>query len=461
MRDSSKGVGLLVNIYKDFGTEVGLNDLAIVDYALENFFPANALASGIGFDHFARMMARPEIGDHMRVGSDPIFRPRGSFYSVADTDKAAVIVNNGPTGLYGNVSWGGALLENTLSDNQGEYDSEYTMNAGSYYGKMWTTMLLTESEDNFISDQVTDFNDARYRAISIADVFPEGYRRWLANNLTGDDTIKGVAIAAKANGAPDVNADLSPKAGLGTTSWWPINGPEICFPSTNNILCSQYGQDSKPFNPSAVPNIARIDPLVGWEEQKFLIAWTYVYLPENQKRYWLDRLELKELGKDADPNWDSRIELHLPNGSTYVARTFGTETIFGKTVQKGISARVVEYANELMSQAFQGKWYNKFGVVVDQANPPKDSWWIADIDSQDDQPIVMFDPDAIPLNANGGGLPNGKPGCSSAAGDNLDCTCSSNHNCTKLDKYKSVLWLLARMDNWIHVGAKGLYPEAL
>ena len=36
-----------------------------------------------------------------------------------------------------------------------------------------------------------------------------------------------------------------------------------------------------------------------------------------------------------------------------MARTFGTEVIFGKTVQKGIAARVLERANFLTEQTFE------------------------------------------------------------------------------------------------------------
>src|SRR6185436_3998748 len=148
-------------------------------------------------------------------------------------------------------------------------------------------------------------------------------------------------------------------------------------------------------------------------------------------------------------------------GSTYVARRYGTETIFGKTVEKGVAARVLQYVNELISKSYVGKWHNQYGELVDQANPATGDWFVADLDSQDGLPVVQFDPEAIPLNGSGAGLPNGKPGCSKTPGDNLDCTCDSNHNCVKLEKYKSVPWLLARMDSWIHVGAKGLYPESL
>ncbi len=60
------------------------------------------------------------------------------------------------------------------------------------------------------------------------------------------------------------------------------------------------------------------------------------------------------MGLGADPDWDNRLELHIPDGSTYAARNFGTEVIFGKEVHKGIAARVLQYANELMVKAYGG-----------------------------------------------------------------------------------------------------------
>lgn len=450
MRDGAKGLGLLVNIFKDLGIESGLKQQDIVDYALANFYAPNTLASGIAFDHFTRMMARPEAGEHILFNGDTILRPRSGFFSGSAGDaKTSLIVPNGATGYYGNVAFGGALLENSLSENNGEYDSEYTINAGSYYGKMYTTMLMTESEDNFISDSITDFYDSRYRSVSLADVFTEGYRRWLANSLTNDDQIRGVRVAAKATGAPDVDPELFPKSALGTTSWWPKAGPEVCFPNQNSIFCSAYGTpNSQPFSPQAPANTAIIDPLIGWEQQKFLIAWTYIYLPENQKRFWLDRMEIKELGKDVDPGWTSRIELHIPDGSTYIARTYGTETIFGKTVQKGVAARVLEYANELLSQAYDGSWVTGPDGVT--------QWFVAATNPTTGQPIVQFDPNMVGLNSQGQGVPP-PAGCSSPA-DNMDCTCDYNRACSQLEKYKSVPWFMSRMGSWIEVKAKALYP---
>lgn len=427
LRDSAKGLGLLVNIYKEIGLEVDAPESELINAAL-TAYPYNALASGIGFDHFARMMARPEPGPHVRLPGDNVLRPSGLFYSNAAGDAdVEVLVPNGATGYYGQVSWGGELLENTLAENQGEYDAEYTMNVGSYYSKMYTSMLMTESEDNFISDSITDFHDARYRSVALADVFTEGYRRWLANNLTGDDFIKGIRVVANSDGTPQVDEKGYPAFPLSTTSWWLANGPQACFPNNNNIVCSQYGKSSTSFDPQVFPNVAVVDPLVGWEQQKFLIAWTYVYLPENQKRYWLDRLEMIETAHTNNPEWATRIEAHIPNGSNYIARRFGTETIFGKTVEKGIAARVLQYVNELVSASYQGVWHDENGPIADQANPGTSAWYIANLDSN--------------------GLPIVKNG--------------SDKEQAVLTRYMSVPWFMSRMHGWIKVGAKGLYPEAL
>ena len=65
----------------------------------------------------------------------------------------------------------------------GEFDRDYQQNAGSYYDKVYAPYLMTESVDNFVSDSYTDFIDPRYRAVSMADLFPDGYRRRSAKAL--------------------------------------------------------------------------------------------------------------------------------------------------------------------------------------------------------------------------------------------------------------------------------------
>lgn len=472
LRDAAKGLGLLKNIYELVSESEGYNFDDFWPAYGPQFFKENVLTAGMAFDHFAHLLARPQDGAHYRVVGgacttnadcqtglicntgpkrceDPVLRSADDTWGTPTTTR--VIVPNGATGFFQQVGFGGRPLQNALAEDQGEYNSEYTINAGSYYDKSWTAMLMTESVDNFISSSRSDFFDARYRSVSIADLFPDGYRRWLANNLTNDDAIKGPRVVAQTNGNPDVDASRYPKTPIGWTNWWAKNGPEVCFPNSNSLLCSSYGSTTDaPFNAQAPANVAILDPQIGWEQQKFLIAWTAIYLPENQQQWWIDQLRLWELGVDNDPGITQRIEFHNPNGKTYVARTIGTEVIFGKTVQKGIAARILEYANELSSKAYKGQWVTGPDGVT--------KWWEADINPTTGQPIVMYDKDVLAFDANGGDLATGKPGCN--ATDSSQCTCTANKACMQLRQYVEVPFFLRQTTatmGMLYPGWKGVY----
>lgn len=440
MRDGAKGLGLLKNIYKDLAFEVGYNPDDFWSYLATYNFKENILASGVAFDQFTRMAARPAPGDHFLPAGDTVLRSLTDAYS---DGPSKVTVPNGATGYYGNISYGGKPLENALSESHGEYDSEYTINAGCYYDKVWAPMLMTESEDNFISDSRQDFLDARYRSVSLADVFPDGFRRWLGNNLTGDDEIKGIRIEADSNGNPIKDGDGYPSNAMGWTSWWIPNQPEVCFPGNGNTVCSTYGADGDgPFDPDAPANVAIIDPQVGWEQQKFLIAMTLQYLPENQKREWLDQIVIWELQQDVAPVWPNRIEFHHPSGIAYVAKTFGTEDIFGKTVQKGISARVLEWANHLLNQAYVTTTESVTGAT----------WYLPVLHSVTGQPLVKYDAGLQAIDPATGQFIPAKPGCEpiDLNDPNADtaekafglCTCSGNRACSSLAKYVEVPFLI-------------------
>ena len=444
MRDAAKGLGLIYNIYQDIALEGILNNGAPANFdqlwpVIASFFQENILASGMGFDHFARQMARPHIGPHYELLGDATLRAGLDSYTGPQDpsdERTMVVIPNGATGYHRTVGIGGKPLNNTLAEDKGEYDSEYTIQAGAYYEKAYTTMLLTESVDNFISDSRTDFLDARYRSTSIADLFTDGYRRWLGNNLTGDDFIKGPRVAADASGRPLLDAastdpdpfsKLYPEQPIGWTQWWSLNGPEVCFPNNGSTICSVYGQDNTPYNPNAPANARAIDPQIGWEQQKFLIAWTMMYLPENAQQNWLDMMRIWEVGADADPGFDGRIEFHSPyGGEVYVARTYGTEEIFGKTVQKGIAARMLEWANELLAKAYEVTEVTENGVT-----------WYVPVLNADGQPIVKWDPTVWGCDpASGSCSAAGTPGCN--ADDNSACTCAGNLSCMSLKRYVEV-----------------------
>ncbi len=420
LRDGAKGLGLIRNIYAEVSYNAG--------YDFDSFWPTvssmmlrdNVVASSMVFDHFTRLLARPEAGEHYLPSGSSVLRSKNDDFSTS----GATLVNvpNGATGYYKSVGVGGKLVGNEMADDKGEYNVEYTVNAGSYYEKLYSAMLMTESVDNFVSDSRLDFTDPRYRSVALAELFPDGYRRWLANNLTDDDTIKGPRLAADASGKPLVDSKKYPSTPIGWTSWWPST-PKVCFPGEGTTICNApAGPNSTTLKPKVPANQVTLDPQVGWEQQKFLIAWTMLYLPENEKSQWLDMMRVWELGKNADPGFKNRIEFHDPTGRTYIAKTFGKETIFGKKVQKGIAARVLEQANDYLKNAY----VTTGGKDLDNDGTP--DWYIPTISATTGQPMVKFDQSMTGLGA--------KPGCS--ATDNSKCTCTANRACLKLKAYVSV-----------------------
>src|SRR5690606_31658659 len=113
---------------------------------------------------------------------------------------------------------------------------------------------------------------------------------------------------------------------IGWTTWW-TEQPQVCFPGVGTQICTNFAQDNAPFEPDAPAFTRPLESQVGWEQQKFLIAMTLLYLPENQKQRWLDMMGIWSLGDDTDPGFANRIELHVPTGDVYIARTYGTEEI--------------------------------------------------------------------------------------------------------------------------------------
>jgi hypothetical protein len=391
----SGGIGFYGTIYQDLSINQGFSFDTLWPLIVEGSLKGNILAATVAFDHFTRELSRPQPGVHYYKDSaalDPVLHSDDdsddygagtNFGPGATNSPEQVRIPNGATGYLRDIGFGGHPLNNGLSEDKGDYDSNYPSFAGGYYDKINTAILLSESEDRFISSSRRDFYDARFRAVGMADVLPEGYRRVLANALTGDRSMLASHIEstksanavqrkpildATADTTRDPDAKKYPKRPIGWTSWWPTEGPAVCFPTNGKNICTDYlGGDLKP---DALTNdqMALLDPQIGWEVQKFLIAWTLAYIPANQKTLWTDQMKIYRLGADADPKLDNRIEWQDPiSGDVYYATTYGKECLFGsatatnktdcnaaggKWVQKGIAARVLEWANFLTSMGY-------------------------------------------------------------------------------------------------------------
>jgi len=386
MLNMAGGIGFYGTIYQDLATNQGLSFDTLWPLIVDGSLHQNVIAATVVFDHFTRQLTRPHIGPHYlrsKLFDDPVLHSDDdpddygagtNFGGGVGNTANLVVIPNGSTGYLKDVGFGGRPLNNAYAEDQGDFNTEYTLWAGSYYDKINTAILLAESEDRFVSSSRRDFYDARFRAVGMADVLPEGFRRLIANALTGDrsllapqvESLKGEPILdVTANDPNDPNAKQYPARPLGWKSFWPQSGPAVCFPREGRNLCFDYlGGD---FDPANVPETMGVDPQVGWEVQKFLIAWTLAYLPENEKSTWIDMMRVYRLGKDADPKIKERIEWEDPaSGQVYYARTYGMECLFGSGsdsttceasggtwAQKGIAARVLQYANYLTSKGYK------------------------------------------------------------------------------------------------------------
>ncbi len=469
MQGIAGGIGFYGTIYQDLATNQGLSFDTLWPLLVQGSLHDNVIAATVAFDHFTRQLSRPQPGPHYLRASaftDPVLRSDddaddygagANLGGGLQNSEVLVQIPNGSTGYLRDVGYGGRPLHNAYATEEGDFNTEYTIWAGSYYDKIHVAILLSESEDRFVSSSRRDFYDARFRAVGMADVLPEGFRRIIGNSLVNDRSVLAPQIASDGgepvldDDAPtnqDPLAEMYPARPLGWKSWWPVEGPRTCFPSEGRLACYDYlGEDD--FNPADVDETMDVDPQVGWEVQKFMIAWTLAYLPANEKSYWLDQMRVYRLGPDADPLFTSRIEWQDPSsGQIYYAKTYGMECLFGdgssqagcvasggKWVQRGIAARVLEYANFLTARGYQldttftspvyGAGFNENGraVVVYHA---------------DGTPIVVPDPAILDVSPDGSQLVPVEP-CDT----NVDPTCTpltvfKNHFAYELIGYKSI-----------------------
>ncbi|MEO8212258.1 MAG: hypothetical protein ABI560_03650 [Myxococcales bacterium] len=481
------GMGFFESIYRDIGTNQGYSFDTLWPYIVGSQVKDNMIAATVAFDHFVRALSRPEPGPHYRRAAtfaDPVFRSAtdpddyGPPSGLTTLGQNQLVIPNGTTGFLRDVGFGGHPLENGLSTNHGDFDVEYLQNAGSYYDKINTAILLAESEDRFVSQSRRDFYDARFRAVGLADVLPDGFRRVIGNALTGDRSIMGPRVEATSTGQPvlatmastasDPLAARYPARPLGWVSFWPAAGPEVCFSTQGRNACSNYTGDGT-FNPTTPASTAVVDPQIGWEVQKFLMAWTVAFIKANEKTAWTDMMRIWKLGQNASPEIEPRLEWQDPvSGEIYYARTFGTECLFGdvangcaggKVVQKGIAARVLEYANSLTANGYKldvarfpaangnAAGFNQFGRAMVVRHPSG-------------APVVAPDPAIRDITAAGALV--AVPACD----QNLAPTCVpltafQNHWAHELEGYKSVpdyLWQSELVYGWFGApGARGVY----
>ena len=159
---------------------------------------------------------------------------------------------------------------------------------------------------------------------------------------------------ASTGGVPNVDALGALRQPMGFTAWWPKDAPHTCWPTQGQLFCEEFPSNTAVASNTPKESLA-VDPEVGFEVQKFIAFFSMLNLPESWKLNWVDMMRVWQVGVDQAPAFpDSEtIAWRDPqSGQRYIAHSYGTEVINGKTVQRGIAARVIEWLNTLTGKAY-------------------------------------------------------------------------------------------------------------
>lgn len=388
------------------------------------FLHDHAVAASVGFDHFTRVMTRPHIGGHYQpAAAGGVLQPIDDVISGKDLDKLTVVhVPNGNSVAGGELSYGGHGINNEFQYDQGYWTIDYIDHAGSYYEKTFAIERMLEATYGAINFSRFDGIDARFRHVNFGDLFPEGMRRFLGLALTDDHAAYGPRLAAvngkletveecplpggECNPGQTVKYPAKPMAWV---SFVPGSGPEVCAPEHGIIVCSDAvgGRVVDGASSETVP----VDPQLGFEVQKFIVFWFYVYQPATETLDWVDMMRIYQLGGDTDPDYlpEQVVAWRDPeSGLRYLAKRYGDETIFGKTYDRGIAAKMIQWANYLTSKAYVLDTETPFDPVTGMANVQRDA---------SGMPIVAKDPNIQTAVA----------------------SCDDNTWCTQLRSYRGLL----------------------
>ncbi len=360
-------------ILREFAKNVGVPfaDVVAANTGEGSFLYDHAVAAAIGFDHFTRVMTRPHRGPHFCEGQlfcDPkgnrVLRPAED--EIGGIPQGNVLAGNIPNGnmIAGDsVAYGGRPINNDFQYAHGHWTFNYLNQAGSYYEKTFAVQSMLEASYGAINFFRFDGLDARFRHVNYGDLFPEGMRRFLGVALTEDAQLLGARVTSTAQGLPKF-AELEDAPGgakypadpMAWVSFVPDSGPVACAPVDGVLSCvdtlgspigNQAGAEDKAWF---------VDPQLGYEVQKFIVFWYFVYQPASEMLDWVDLLRVYRLGTDTDPAYlpGQRIEWVDPeSGLRYIAKRFGDETIFGKVCDKGIAAKMIHWANELTQEVYE------------------------------------------------------------------------------------------------------------
>lgn len=291
------------------------------DLLQDGYYGPLEIGSTLSLDLFARILTRPEPGFYCETNWCGYPQPIGVENEVYIADPVPL------PDLYDydfRVALGdGRYLHNDYDYEEGYFWGDYQTQVGTYYEKVWATYYLAEAFDYFISSSKEDYTDSRYKNVSYATVFPEQVRRLYTNLFTGD-------LATYAPWVEPVGGTADPSS--------------IQYPQWIN----RDDSGPRPADPYYV------DPNIGWNTQLYAMVWGSIYFPTDWSSKWIH--DARIVTPFDNPGWPDAetVRFHDPEtGVTYEAHSTGTEDIVGYDVQRGAGARMLEWANWLLTYVYE------------------------------------------------------------------------------------------------------------
>ncbi|MBI5488676.1 MAG: hypothetical protein HY905_15185 [Deltaproteobacteria bacterium] len=313
----------------------------------DGYYGPLAMGSTVALDLFARILTRPDPGYYCPADVCGTAQPVGVDDTVYVADWAALP----DVYLYDyRVALGdGRYVNNDYDYSQGYFWSDYQTQVGAYYEKIWATYYLAEAFDYFISNSREDFTDGRYKNVNFATIYPEQVRRLYANLLTGD---------------------------LDSYAPWVVVPSD---PADTPLGTLRYPAWHDPLDLGTRPAAALLaDPNHGWNERLYAMVWGAMYFPTNWSQSWIDDARITTLAADQVGWADAETYTFRDpaSGKTYRAHKIGTEDVLGATHQKGVGARMLEWATRLLMLAYRvergplgNPEFNADGTPVLEAGP--------------------------------------------------------------------------------------------
>jgi hypothetical protein len=209
----------------------------------------------------------------------------------------------------------------------GSWDYQnYVNHAGYTFEKSNAARVLTDGRPVFFTISRDNYLDGRNVYINFRTDMPEAIDRLLAGVLASDFETVAPYVVQSEIGASD---------GYPAVRTFNLAGPN---------------------EPTRPADAMLLYPNVGYKQQLGAMLFTHIFARlgadlslANRMRVWI-KGQYGELELPAD----EQARFYDPDtGLTYIARQYGTEKIDGKTVERGIGARMLHSANILLAKSYE------------------------------------------------------------------------------------------------------------